>query len=287
MVTVLVFSAMEFVERAPRKTCAQELGVKVKTPPLAWISGGLLWAPFSLLAWHGQTLSVAIGASLLVALALARIPYLRVRKAIFRHRERYSANGQQITAAQVSRGVLFESVRGIARKAGSATPPIFVLPDASRTWRSAHIAGAVLIPRQLLDSMSRREIDALVARQVCRQSRQYYNPIVWSLLACDVVAVCLMEWLETGSSMRWITALALLAFQFAALRTYVPRALASADRRAIDLTGDPAALLSALAGLARFSNASPLQIPGLPAQPIAPVEDRYPTTGPYVITGLP
>jgi Zn-dependent protease with chaperone function len=94
--------------------------------------------------------------------------------------------------------------------------------------------------------------------------------------------------------------LALLAIQFAALAVYLPRALAAADRRAMELTGDPEAFVSAVAGLARFNGAAlpeaslrEIAARGgiLPermlAGRIAAAEDRYPTTGSYATTGLP
>ena len=161
----------------------------------------------------------------------------------------------------------------------------------------------MLVPRQLLDSMSRREIDALVARQLFRQSKQYYRPPFWTLLACDVVAVCLAEWLVVSPAMRWVAFLSLLAAQFAALAIYLPRALLQADFRAMELTGDPEAFLSALAGLSRFSGVpvgeallqeivrrsgvSSDRIPALLAERSAPAEERYPTSGSYLTTGLP
>ncbi len=136
--------------------------------------------------------------------------------------------------------------------------------------------------------MSQSEIDALAARQLCRQSKRYYSPPSRTLLACDVFAACLLEWLGMGP---------------AALSVYLPRALAEADRRAVDLTGDVEAFVSAIAGLARFSGAHLPEaslretaarsgipadrVRALAAERIAPAEDRYPTTGSYIATGPP
>ena len=207
-------------------------------------------------------------------------------------------------ALRLSRGALMLRIRRMANKTGIFRRlGIYVLPDMRLAWDCAYSYRVVLVPRQLLDSMSRREIDALAAWQLCRQSKQYYAPPSWTLLACDAVAVCMLDWLKVSPATRWIILLAVLAAQFAALAIYLPHALAEADRRAVDLTGDPEAFVSAMAGLSRFSYAPMREawlqkiaarsgvaadrIPALLAERIAPAEDRYPTSGPYVTTGLP
>jgi hypothetical protein len=206
---------------------------------------------------------------------------------------------------QVSRGALFDSVRKMCRKAGIFVffePRVYVLPDLSQAQRFTLFGTAVLVPRQLLDSMSRREMDALVARQLCRQSKHYYYPAFWTLLACDAAAAGLAEWLKPGLAAGWVALLLLLAAQFAVLARYLPRALARADFRAVELTGDPEAFLSSMAGLARFSGTpadeaaireiarrsgvSAERIPVLLAERAVPAEERYPTTGSYMVTGL-
>jgi hypothetical protein len=206
---------------------------------------------------------------------------------------------------ELSRGVLFESIRRTGGKIGFfglAAPRVYVLPDLSEAPLCAQFGRAVLIPRQLLDSMSRREIDALAMWQLCRQSGQYSSPPLWALLVCDVVAACLLEWLVPSSVVRWVALLPLLAAQFGALSIYLPRALLRAEIRAVELTGDPEVFLSAMAGLFRFSGApvrnalleeierrngiSQDRILGLLAGRIAPADERYPTSGSYMTTGL-
>ncbi len=315
-ILALYIPAMAFVDRAQWKMSLGELLGKAKRLPVLWrfpaadpIAGVLLWLPFMLLTWidsllparavHAyapwqlwQKAALAMMALVAVFLALAAIRLRRWQR--------------QAEALQLSRGVLFDSIRRIARKAklfGGARPRIYVISEVSQARLCAYFGSTVLIPRQLLDSMSRREVDALAARQLCRQSRQYYSPPSWALLACDLAAVCLVGWLKISLATCWIVLPALLAVQFAALAIYLPRALADADWRAVELTGDAETFLSATAGLARFSGGSlpeqalrqiaarsglsPERIPALLGGRIAPAEDRYPTSGPYVITGLP
>jgi Zn-dependent protease with chaperone function len=207
--------------------------------------------------------------------------------------------------SEVSRGVLLEGIRKMYRKPGFSTwskTHIYVLPDMSQARWCALLGGSVLIPRQLLDSMSRREIDALAAWQLCRQSARYYLRPFWALLGCDAVAVGLADWLLPNWVARDVALLALLAVQIAALAVYLPRSLEQADYRAVELTRDPEAFLSAMAGMRRFRGVpvketpleemaqrfgiAPERVPALVAERTAPAEDRYPTAGSYMITGL-
>jgi hypothetical protein len=199
----------------------------------------------------------------------------------------------------------FDGIRRTAQRIGFyglAAPRVYVLPSLSEAPLCAQFGIAVLIPRQVLDSMSRREIDALAVWQLCRQSGQYSSPPLRALLVCDVVALCLLEWLAPSSVVRWVALLPLLAAQFGALTIYLPRALARAGIRAVELTGDPDVFLFAMAGLFRLSGApvrnvlleeierrhgiSQDHILGLLAERIAPLQERYPTSGFYMTTGL-
>jgi hypothetical protein len=260
-----------------------------------WIGLGLVWpsAADQHAPWHlWQKAAFGLLAAILVSFAI--LATMRVK-----------LWGRYAATFQVSRGVLFDSVGRMCREAGISgwtDPRVYVLPDLSQAQRFASFGTTILVPRPLLDSMSRREMDALVARQLCRQSKHYYYPPFWTLLVCDVAAVGLLEWLAPSSVVRWVALLPVLAAQFAALASYLPRALARADFRAAELTGDPQAFLSSMAGLARFTGA-PMdeasireiarhggvpaeRIPDLLAERTVPAEDRYPTAGPYMLTGL-
>jgi hypothetical protein len=159
------------------------------------------------------------------------------------------------------------------------------------------------VPRRLLDSLSRREIDALVTRQLCLQStKQYFYPAFWTLLVFDVAAVLVAQLLHAGTAGCLLVAAFLFAAELGVLSIYLPRAIFQADLRALDLTGEPEVFLSALGGLSRFSGTplppkplqeiarrkslSPDRIASLLAEDCSPDQDRYPTTGSYLTTGL-
>jgi len=311
MVFVLSLAGIFFIDRVQFKSRLADL--LHKRLPLVWRvpaanPTGMLWFPLMALqvvdtfgphpAVH-QHAPWTLWQKALVAVA-ALVFVLMVIGGIWVKRRQRRAE-----ELELSRGVLFDSIRKTARRIGFfglAGPRVYVLPDLSEAPLCAQFGRAVLIPRQLLDSMSRREIDALAMWQLCRQSRQYSSPPLRALLVCDVAAACLLERLVPSSAIRWVALLPLLAAQFAALSIYLPRALARTEFRAVELTGDPEVFLSAMAGLFRFSGApvrnalleeierrngiSQDHILGLLAERIAPVEERYPTSGSYMTTGL-
>jgi Zn-dependent protease with chaperone function len=183
---------------------------------------------------------------------------------------------------QLARGVLMDAVKKLARKAKIFVwldPRVYVLPDQDFAEACARVRSGVIVPRRLLDSLSRRELYALVTRQLCLQSKQYFYPAFWTLLVFDVAAA------ELG-----------------VLSIYLPHAIFQADLRALDLTGEPEVFLSALGGLscysgtplpqmplreiARRKSLSPDRIASLFVEHPSPEEHRYPTTGSYLTTGL-
>jgi hypothetical protein len=314
MVFVLCFTAMFFIDRVQFQSRLTELLGKARRLPPVWRVPasdpipGLLWFPIMALSVV-DTLGPHPAAHQHVPWTLWQKAFLSMAAVVFvllfiggTHLKRRQRRAEEL---ELSRGVLFDNIRRAARKIGfyrSVVPRVYVLPDVSEAPLCAQFGCAVLIPRQLLDSMGRREIDALAVWQLCRQSNQYSSPPLRALLACDVVVACLLEWLVPGSAIRWLALLPLLAAQFVALSVYLPRALARAELRAVELTGDPEVFLSAMAGLYRFS-AAPVsnallheierrygiaadRILGLLAERTAPVADRYPTSGSYLTTGL-
>jgi hypothetical protein len=208
---------------------------------------------------------------------------------------------------QVSRGALFDGVGAVRRKAGmSCVLNIYVPPEGfqarsadSENWASVR---SIFIPRRLLDWMSRAEIDALVAFQLTsRQRVRYVKWITLGAFISGVIASAALNWLKKGPQGRWEAFLLLLVTEITALTFLVPHLRYLADRRAIEISGDPEAYLSAMAELsrlgtgvpdakfvrriARTAGVTPDRIQQLQEQP-RPSEDRYPTSGDYLAVGF-
>jgi hypothetical protein len=166
----------------------------------------------------------------------------------------------------------------------------------------ARAGSGVVLPFELLELLNRHEIDSLALRQLCAQSKKFYFTSFWILLACNVAVVSAVQWIRVAPPSSFLIFLSLLAAEFFALDRYLPHMRFQADLRAIQLTGDAESFFSALGGLSRFTGVplqesmlqkigratgvSPDRIPTLLAPRETKPEDRYPTTGSYMDTGL-
>ena len=213
--------------------------------------------------------------------------------------------GRTLEAFRLTRGKFVYGVKILSRKTkvfSSQDPPVYVIPDQDFARICPRMGRGIVLPRRLLDQLTRQEIDALVARQLCLQSKQFRYPAIWILLVCNVVVVSIAQWLQAAQLFAFLLYLSLLAVELFALSRSLPRMLFQTDLRAIQLTGDAEAFFSALGGLSRFTGVppsepmllrigratgiSPERIKELLAEHETKPEDCYPTTGSYMDTGL-
>ena len=208
-------------------------------------------------------------------------------------------------AFELSRGLLKDTARKLAAKSRAfwpKTPPVYLLPDPSSGKLYARLQLGVVLPLRLLDLLSCREIDSLVAQQLCLQAKQFYDPAFWRLFACDALFAAAILLLKLGPLYACLALLFVLIVQLYVLRRYASRILLGADLRAIELTGDADAFFSAMGALSRFHGtnlpdktlaeiAREKSIPSdriitLVAERVSPAEERYPTSGSYMETGF-
>jgi Zn-dependent protease with chaperone function len=206
---------------------------------------------------------------------------------------------------RVLRGQLYTAVSKLSKICkflGLQGVPLYVIPDQDFEMLCVRAGSGVVLPRRLLDQLTRNEIDALAARQLCLQSRKSYFSIFWILLICNIVVVSLGQWFHIVPIYSFLLYTSLLVLEMFALNRYSPRMLFMADLRAIQLTGDAEAFFTALGSLSRFTGVppseslllelgrvaavSPGRIKELLAEHETKSEDRYPTTGSYMDTGL-
>jgi hypothetical protein len=226
---------------------------------------------------------------------------------IFMAAMRLALRSRILKKYQISRGLLLNAVNSISRNAKVTTslgqvPPVYVIPDSDFARTCPLMRIGVVIPLRLLDLLTRREIDALAAQQLCLQSYQIHDPALWILLGCNVVVVSLAQWLQIGPLLSCLVYPSLLAAELYTLSRYLPHILFQADLRAIRLTGNADAFFSAMGGLSRFTGVPPSepmllqlgratgvlpeQIKELLVEHETKPEDRYLTTGSYMETGL-
>jgi Zn-dependent protease with chaperone function len=157
---------------------------------------------------------------------------------------------------------LLDRARRLARRANVKLKQVVFLPPGPWRLLNYHVGPGgrqIYLPPAALGRVSRREVDALVAHQLAQiSSGDLREFIVW-LTAFWCVAVVVSIWfalvqLIGGSILACAPALAVSFWYLrAAVRRFRLRSFeAAGDGRAADLTGDPEALITALAKLSRF-----------------------------------
>jgi hypothetical protein len=304
---LLTASTMFFLDRAQLKR-RRTIGPIIWIGPAVAASYYLWWAAFIVLSLVRDVVDhpaahthapISLAEKIAIAAIFGFVLLFLAAAIRFKMRLRVLGN------FQLSRGKLLVAVRKLSKNSkflGIQDAPLFVIPDLDFAEMSARMGSGVVLPLSLLDSLTRREIDALAARQLCVQSKQFYFPIFWILLACNVAVVAVVQGLEIPPLYAFLLYLSLLVLEFLALSRKLPQMFFRADLRAIHLTGNAEAFFSGLGSLSRFTgvpadkatlweigrkvSVSPDRIETLLAEHDTKAEDRYPTSGSYMETGL-
>ena len=206
---------------------------------------------------------------------------------------------------EVVRGAFYDGVGSVRRKAGLGRPlAIFLIPLGSRATleQDPELLPSIYIHRNLLNSLSKAEIDALVALQLPYNAT---NHLRW-MIKVGVYAIPLavaygVPALPFNSSTKWSLILLGLMLAMAMLQMAVRYLGQQQHRFAIMTLGNPIAHVSAIAKLwwsfgaklgtdltrlAQTAGLSPSQIETLLREIDRPATDRYPTSGDYVDVGF-
>lgn len=205
---------------------------------------------------------------------------------------------------QLSRGALFDGVSAVRRKAGILPGlNIYLLSDEFQAGFRYPNQPTVCLPRQLLDRLSRAEIDALVAYQLRRPRTHSFRVVAFlGVLVCGAVCSAALNALKIGAAGRWEAFSFLAIVEIAGLSFTWRGRRDSHQRWAMKITGDPEAFVCALAApsrlstgapdahfiqrLARIANVPPDGIPELLQERVCPPDQRYPTVGDYMTIGF-
>jgi hypothetical protein len=206
----------------------------------------------------------------------------------------------------VFRGSMRIDTQSLAKKARFIFPgnmPLYVLPGEDYRTLCRHAFAGVAIPRQMLDQLSRAEATSLVARQLAFQSPHVHFPVFAFTTVCNCIAIS-SAWAGHYNGLATSLLFASLAVaELTALHFALPSLNLRAELYSIQLAGDAEAFFSAQGCLNRFGGA-PLSdsiiqklasksgiapdciVALMRVHPTPPPEDRYPTTGSYLDTGL-
>jgi len=206
---------------------------------------------------------------------------------------------------RVSRGRLYNTVSKLAKRSSFfrlEEAVLYVIPGPDYSKMCVRVGSGVVLPLQFLDLLTREEIDVLAARQLCMESHRSYFRSFWILLGCNVAVVSLVQWLQLAPLLAFPLYLSLLTAEMIAFNRSSLPMLLHADLHAIQLTGNAEAYFSALGELSRFNGVlpsepmlleigrathiSPERVKELIAENPTIADDRYPTTGSYMETGL-
>jgi hypothetical protein len=205
---------------------------------------------------------------------------------------------------QLSRGYLFDGVSAVRRKAGIRTGlSIYLLPDELLAGSRNIVQPAVLIPRQLLDRLSRDEIDALVAYQLRRPgARRFWAYSFLGVLVCGTACSAALHLLKVGTAGHWLVFSFLVIAEMPVLSFVWRRRTDRLYLWAMGVAGNPEAFASTMAALSRLSTGAPDthlirrlariaeippdRIPALLQERPCPAEERYPTVGDYMTVGF-
>jgi Zn-dependent protease with chaperone function len=206
---------------------------------------------------------------------------------------------------QLSRGLLFDTARRMTNKLAPLAlmeTPVYLIPNPDCARTCARFGRGVVLPLPLLDILNRKEIDALVARQLCQQTNRSSRRKLWTLLASNAAIVIAVGLFHPGVVISCLAYASFLSAELWILFRWLPCGLIEADLRAMRLTGDPGSFVSALRGLESFGG-KPLEpkvlqeiaraavvskdrLADLREEPTTPATDRYPTSGSYLETGF-
>src|SRR5262245_14311069 len=151
----------------------------------------------------------------------------------------------------LSSGALRDRLFELAHRAGVRLRGLYVVPLRRERMANAFAVhgGSVLVADELLDRMSRREGDAVLAHEITHL--EHHHPIkaliagltVWGLIAGITIALKIPYGFPVGLVAFW------LAHRFVARRFEY-----AADAGAAALTGDPESVIAGLGALARLND---------------------------------
>ncbi len=156
-----------------------------------------------------------------------------------------------ISPEAVSSGELRDRLFALARAAGVHIRQLYVLPMRRSRIANAFAVrgGMVMLTDHLLEHLSRREVDAVMAHEITHLRRGHPLRLALSLI---LVPVALLTVLPSFVGPLAMPIGVLLA---AGISYFISRRFErSADAGAVKLTGDPEALISALARLNRLNH---------------------------------
>ena len=154
------------------------------------------------------------------------------------------------TPQSLSSGALRDRLFDLAHRAGVKLRELYVVPMRRQRMANAFAVhgGMVMVADELLDRMSRREVDAVLAHEISHL--EHFHPIKTLLAALGAYAV----FASSAAVLRLPYGFAAALVALWLMQRFVARRFEfAADAGAAALTSDPEALISGLGRLGRFN----------------------------------
>lgn len=152
----------------------------------------------------------------------------------------------------LSSGALRDRLFDLAHRAGVKLRELYVVPMRRQRMANAFAVtgGVVMVADELLDRMSRREVDAVLAHEITHLEHNHPRKslfaalLVWVLFGVGASSLSIPYGFPVTFVLSWLTYL-----------FFARRFEYAADAGAAALTGDPEAMISGLGHLARLNDA--------------------------------
>lgn len=232
-------------------------GGRVRSGRFGEVVAGYAVIPLLLTSVVGALPSMGEGSWFVVAGWLAAAPvFLLLRRAWNRARAR--ARVRMLTA-----GELKERVSALAERAGCPQVKLYIsFSTRSQVANAFALPGrSIFLTAPLVRSLSKREVDAVVAHELSHvrvSNRGGWSALCIAMLLCETPAKEFIYLLPGGLLAAMVVPVALFFFALHGSRT---REFA-ADIKSAGLTGDPRAMISSLARIAR-NNDNPIDMNAL------------------------
>jgi Zn-dependent protease with chaperone function len=208
----------------------------------AWRSAGVAFPLAALMAAFGAGLNAQWRPAALLMLAAVALRVVCERRRL---------GELDLTPHAITHGDLRDRVMALAAAAGVKLRMLYVMPTARGRVANALAVqgGIVMFTDLLLQRLSRREVDAVLAHELAHLRRGHPRWLLVPAVTVMVFASLLTRPGTAGYVLPLASAAAVLATVMVSRRLEY-----QADRGAVELTRDPEAMISALAALARLND---------------------------------
>jgi Zn-dependent protease with chaperone function len=230
-------------------TFRETLSDSICTRLMFSLPAALLFSSFGAYAHPAQQWGTLLGIGFVVAAVLVTFAITYIH---FRGKKRF-----KFETHALSFGPLRDRAFAMAEKAGVKLNQVYVMPMAR--WRMANAYASdgnnLILTDWLLQHLSRREVDAIMAHEVAHMKRRHLAILGWLLVICWFAPAIYFAARKTVPDLVWLALWVIGSLHFFAWlsRIFMRRFEREADADAVAIGADAEAFISALFRLDRLN----------------------------------